>query len=539
MSINLLVKELKKNNEDFEFYPTTKEILEVIKKDYYMTEAKSVLDIGCGTCNFKKYIKPEVYYVVEKSKTLIDKLDSDTIVLDTDFNSMFLMDKKVDVIFCNPPYSEFENWTKRIIWEGNCDYIYLVIPQRWKENKEIQECINNAKARVTILGNFNFYNAERAARATIDIVKIDKRKHFGYYGYKNNDNDINEDAFEDWFEKTFAQRDSKNANKSEREIEEEKKSNIKTQLVKAESKAGMLVQLYQNEVQTLYNHFLAITSLDEDILETIGINKKAVKEALKQKTKSLKVFYWKMVFDEMEEITSRLTFKTRKKMLDKFASLLTVDFTIENMYPLILWVIKNANKYYEEQILDFFQYLTAPDNIQNYKSNQKVFKRHSWYPERFDNDEKVSHYTLAYRVICKILRHSDRYSYGNYQYRWGLSDVCTIANNLGFYVDTESIPKNYEYGEKQEVLYKTGKVFMTYRCYKNENMHIKFDKEFMKAFNVECSRLLGWIQTKEDIKKEFSDEMAKGAEKYFKTNYTCIPSSNLLLLTTQKGINDV
>ena len=100
------------------------------------------------------------------------------------------------------------------------------------------------------------------------------------------------------------------------------------------------------------------------------------------------------------------------------------------------------------------------------------------------------------------------------------------------------IPKDF--GEKCTVLYaRSDKVFMEYRAYKNGNMHVKFDMEFAKALNVECSRLLGWIQTKEDIKKEFSDEMAKGAEKYFKTNYTCIPSSNLLLLTTQKGINDV
>ena len=534
MSINALIEVLKENNQDFEFYPTTKEILEVIKNDYNMTEAETVLDIGCGTCNFKKVIKPYQYYVVEKSKILIDKLDEDTIVLGTDFNSMLLLDKKVDVIFCNPPYSEYENWTKRIIWEGNCKYIYLVIPQRWKENKEIQECINNAKARVSVLGNFNFYNAERQARAVIDIVKIDKREHSNYYGYRKELEEINETAFDKWFEDTFAQRDSSNSNKNEYEIEKEKKENIKNQLVCSESKAKMLVELYEHEQQTLFEHFLAITRLDEDILKTIGVNKKAVKEALKQKIKSLKVLYWNIVFEEMEEITSRLTYKTRKKMLEKFSNLLTIDFTVENMYPLILWVIKNANKYYEEQVLDFFDYLTAPDNIQNYKSNQKVFKRNQWYPENFDNKKEVSHYTLAYRVICKILHHSDRYldRYSNYQ--WALRDVFTIANNLGFTVNYDSIQPKYTYGEKYEVLLMDGKTFMSYRCYKNGNMHIKFNKEFMKALNVECSRLLGWIQVKEDIAREFPEDMAKGAEKYFKSNYTCIGTNGSLMLTTGK-----
>lgn len=59
---------------------------------------------------------------------------------------------------------------------------------------------------------------------------------------------------------------------------------------------------------------------------------------------------------------------------------------------------------------------------------------------------------------------------------------------------------------------------MKFRPYKNGNMHVKFDVEFTKAMNVECSRLLGWIKDKKDIEKEFPKHLAKGAEKYFKTN---------------------
>jgi hypothetical protein len=75
---------------------------------------------------------------------------------------------------------------------------------------------------------------------------------------------------------------------------------------------------------------------------------------------------------------------------------------------------------------------------------------------------------------------------------------------------------------------------MEYRVYKNGNMHAKFDIEFMKALNVEVSRLLGWINKPEDIKKEFPDDMAKGAEKYFKKNFTCLNVSSLPLLTVKK-----
>ena len=60
MSVQSLVKELKENNEDNEFYPSTKEMIKVIydkiQANYYWQRLK-VLDIGCGTCNFGNYFK--------------------------------------------------------------------------------------------------------------------------------------------------------------------------------------------------------------------------------------------------------------------------------------------------------------------------------------------------------------------------------------------------------------------------------------------------------------------------------------------------
>ena len=47
MSINSLIEELKQNNQDFEFYPTTKEMIRTI---YEKSNGGNWLDIGCGTC---------------------------------------------------------------------------------------------------------------------------------------------------------------------------------------------------------------------------------------------------------------------------------------------------------------------------------------------------------------------------------------------------------------------------------------------------------------------------------------------------------
>ena len=61
--------------------------------------------------------------------------------------------------------------------------------------------------------------------------------------------------------------------------------------------------------------------------------------------------------------------------------------------------------------------------------------------------------------------------------------------------------------------YKT--VLFAFRCYLNNNIHIKFNIELMKALNVAVARKLGWIRKPSDIAQEFPPEMAKGAERYF------------------------
>lgn len=570
MSINQLINELKENNQDFEFYPTTKEMIEAV---YKYSDGGEWLDIGAGTCNFRKYyneiadennrkynakeqafrnsyidgkgynydLQPKDhekghriynYYIIEKSKILLERMEKDVICLGTDFNATMLLDKPVNNIFCNPPYSEYEQWTERLIYEANTKRIFLVIPERWKDSEKIQTAIKKTKSFVTSLGSFDFLHAERQARAKVEVIKITKENAEQYRDLK----EYNETAFDRWFDDTFKMRDKKDLN--EWDQEKIKKENIKNKLVNAEqSKAKILVDLYNDEITTLYNHFKAIAGLDVDILETIGISKNAVKEALKKKASGTKTRYWKLALDELEEITDRLTSKTRENLFNNFKSLYTVDFTLENLYPVILWVIKNANEYYNDQIIDFFKELSSPANVKPYKSNQKVFERCEWRHNNFKDPEKISHYTLDYRIIMSSPFRTEWYSGKLDTYQHGakqtLQDIFTIANNLGFKIGLCDMPKVH--GEKCTVLYdKSDKVFMEYRVYKNENMHVKFDIEFMKALNVEVSRLLGWIKKPEDIKKEFPAEMAKGAEKYFKINYTCLNVNSMPLLTVKK-----
>ena len=374
MSTQALIKELKENNEDFEFYPTTKEMVKVIF-DYLnntlFNKDIDILDIGCGTCNFKKYFNEFVnqqnqlynnevekynkglinainvkrtnvylseYYVIEKSITLLQKLDKDVIVLGTDFNTTMLIDKPVEYIFCNPPYSEYEKWTCKILDTANAKDVFLIIPTRWRENKAIQGVIDKNKLEVNILDTTDFTNADRQARAKVDIIHV---KLLGNYRSMS---DYNERAFSEWFDSTF--KFSNDKHMSEFEINKRKNETVKQALVNTEeSKAKILVELYNKEMQTLSEHFQAICSLDSDVLSTIGVTKDNVIKALKEKALGTKARYWQLALDELEEITTRLTSSVRKQMLQKFKMMQRVDFTMEKIYPLILYVIKNAKNY--------------------------------------------------------------------------------------------------------------------------------------------------------------------------------------------------
>lgn len=541
---------------DYEFYPTSYEMLEVVYKAG-LIEGRSVLDIGAGSCNFKnyfdkyeqknalnhdlsearkeklanakgdKYWKREYerryinqYFAIEKSKPLIDLFDKETICLGTDFWAESLIDKPVDIIFCNPPYSEYESWCEKIISQGNCSVIYLVIPQRWKNSEKINNAIERKRFNVNVLGSFDFLEADRVARAKVDIVEI-KKPYYNYATQKPQA--INEDAFDRFFDEAFAFN-------SEVETEKEESERIANQLISSNAnRAKVLVELYEQEKLQLQNDISSICKMRPSILKTLGISKESVKLALKQKLKGLKILYWERAFNELEEITSRLTYKTRSKMLENFSSIKTVEFTYDNIYPLVAWVIKNSNEYYNSQLIEFYKSITSFDHIKLYKSNQKTFAKENW---RFK--QEATHYTLDYRIVCSgIFKTTYFNKLDLFENPKVIDDICTIANNLSFLVqDKKERTFPEETGVKYFIYLKDGSVLMEYKLYQNGNTHIKLNIEFAKALNVEAARLLGWIRGKEDIVKEFTPEMAKGAEKYFKVNEyaTLNNNSNQLLL---------
>ena len=211
-----LVVDLKNEGQDFEWYPTTSEMIETVtrKISSLFDSSFSLLDIGAGDGRVidmidkahRKASKDSCRgvsskYAVEKSQLLIQAMPADVCIVGTDFLQQTLIDKKVDVIFCNPPYSEYEDWTNRIIRECNCGHVFMIIPERWKKSKTIQDSIERRKAKSSVLASTDFLNAERAARAKVDIIHFDlTNKSASYY---EDTKGASVDPFDVWFADYF------------------------------------------------------------------------------------------------------------------------------------------------------------------------------------------------------------------------------------------------------------------------------------------------------------------------------------------------
>lgn len=580
-SVNTLVKEIKENGEDFEWYPTTQEIVDCLvnhiseQESYgekeYKTSYNSILDIGCGNGSFfKKFdnTKQVKYnltlkynsnhlihnrYGIEKSNILYEQLPDNVILLGSDFYEQTLIDKAVDLIFCNPPYSDYETWTEKIIMQGNCEAIALVIPERWKNDERIAYALKKRNMKAEILGSFDFENAERRARAKVDLLFItyDEKEYAGtnQYYYKTK---VKTDPFDVWFEETF-KINAELEEKREYEKEEEKKN----ELIEKGDTAELLVKFYNADMEKLYNNYRQLEKLDADIFKELKVDIKNLKESLKSRISGLKHIYWDMLFKKYNRITQRLTSKGRRKVIEKLNNNTAIDFTVNNIYQLTMWLIKNSNKMFDEQISDFFLSLCNSETIHRYKSNlrwneddwryiKQGLDENNWRRDIVENKKKLKNVMLDYRIVVKAY---NNFKFSEYSSRVEMSDDCyeflediyVIADNLGFTVERK-LPKtkwevDYEEWRDFDLYYFVDSkqtLFANVKLYKNGNRHIKFCKEFMQKLNVEMARINGWIHDKSEVIKEM-EISEKDINKIWQSNFKILPQSEVKLL----GLPDI
>ncbi len=479
-----VVNQLKQENEDFEWYPTTNEIIEAMYwdikgEDSNGSEHISFLDIGAGNGKiynkFKdicesvttgkenhsghtsKCLHIDKYMVIEKSQILINQMPSEAFVVGTDFFENTLIDKQAKVIFCNPPYSEYSKWAERIITEANSEYIYLVIPQRWDKQENILASLKKRDASFSIVGTYSFEDSEdRKARAIVDLIKIDLTMN-GYHS-----RNIAVDPFDLWFNENFkikAAKDNQSHFEEAKKEAEARKVKIDNCLVEGIDLVSSLVEIYNNELSGLIATYSKLSELDAVLLEELNVKVSNVKAALKEKIQNLKSLYWKEIFNNLTDITKRLTTKTRDTLLKFLTSNTNIDFTTGNIRSLVIWVIRNANKYYNEQMISVYDNFTTGEGIKFYKSNKR-FNDDTWRYTRSDKGN-LEKYALDYRIVLHGYR-SEVYDWQEEDLKFSPSqleyvqDIIVIAKNLGFTINDEFL-HTFEIKEKNKAYFTCSK----------------------------------------------------------------------------------
>ena len=426
----------------------------------------------------------EKYMAIEKSQTLIDNMPNNVFVVGTDFNENTLIDKNADYVFCNPPYSEFSQWSERIIKESNAKVIYLVIPKRWGNHGNIAYAIKQRRAAVSIVGDFDFLDAEdRKARAKVSLVKIDLRgkEVKTRLGHRVKSEECKIDPFTLWFNETFPI-DAKKTEESEYTINQNKanehKEKIKNALVNGSDLVSSLVELYNKEVEKLNTNYLKVSELDADLLKELNVDVKNLLNGFREKIKGLKNLYWQEIFNNLDSITTRLTSRTRKSLLSTLMSNTNIDFTTSNVRSVVIWVIKNSSKYFNSQMLEVYDDFTTGDGIKLYKSNAN-FMNDTWRYCRSEKS-KLGKYALDYRIVCHGYRSEyswdrDKNILSDAQNQY-IKDIVIIAKNLGFIID----------GIDYERLYLKEKHLTTFKPQRDKPLKVGTKTLYGKIEEVYC-----------------------------------------------------
>lgn len=538
-----IIDQLKQNNEDLEWFPTTDEMIEVIAQDLEKVnfvkngwdDFKSLLDIGCGDGRVLQYLNnyekkngsvndkylPFKYFGIEKAQVHLSNLaKSDSIsIIGTDFWQTGLMDKQMDVIFCNPPYSEFNQWVERVLKEGYASVFYFVIPDRWVNNSYIATVIKDRGMRSDIIYSGDFLGGDRQARAKINIVRVGFKKY--YREYRSSFRDIQEldyplmcnrgytdtenDPFSSWFDGLF----SIDIDQSTNETEQEKKDKCKEVFAKSNT-IQELADWYNKDLSEIQENYNNLAKLDHSIFKELGVDLNTLKVGLKNRLSGLKQGYWKNFINFYDPIVNRLTSKKREELFESMLSnVSTLDFTVGNMLFITDKAISKVNDYIEDQVKDLYIMLANQENILQYKSNQKVFDSHNW---RYNNYKDP--YKLDYRIITTGVSGNSWLTPRMYNIFDRLNDIVIVLKSLGYNVSIPEAFKNdnnpVPFGEKlyfMENNLTTGKDDIAFEAkfYRNGNCHLKFRKDIMLNFNVVAGRLFGWLTSAEQATEELNE----------------------------------
>lgn len=525
-------------DQDFEWYPTTTRMIGAVAARM-PTNTESILDIGAGDGRVllalaKRCDSPPALYAIEKSPILLQAQPANVVPVGTEFFEQNLACLPADVIFCNPPYSDFATWASLIIEMGYAKRAFLVLPRRWKDSDTIAASIAKRGATVRVIHTDDFQSAaDRTARAVIEILEVSYPKKSDSW------RDEVADPFDAWFDQNISTFDEE---ATEARSEESDRREI-ARLRQLDS-IPELVAAHDEDLARLEANYRAVFQLDYAILKELGVSKDGVREGIKTKMAGLKAKYWTLLFDHLESITARLSTATKASFVKNLSGRVTIAFTPRNVYAVVVWAIKNANQYFDEQTVHLYRAISTFDGVQNYASNARTWGRDEWryVDSQYEEHERPSRYALDYRIVVvryqAICPSGDVFG-GRYEFPGDLhrrcheliADCVAVLGNLGFRATgPNSLNRQWFSGGWQDWEHgDSGDVLFQVKAYKNGNLHFRFLPDAIKALNVEAGRLLGWLRNAAEVETELGYS-ADEAQRFFLSTHRLAPSGVPLLL---------
>lgn len=531
-----ILSQLQDADQDFEWYPTTEEIISRLCVDLTVqlesehrsrSGAVQILDVGAGDGRVLKAIAKTLagkesdrhwerhateLFAIEKSQIHIANMPLNVAIIGTDFHAQSLIDKPVHVVFSNPPYSEFAVWMHKILTEAVTDYVYLVVPQRWQNDEEVKRIIKG-NWTYKVLGDYDFLDADRRANANVHLIRFKSTR------WKRQDC-VFDNAIESLLPE-LQKFEELEKGEPEQERTQVKVSSFGEDVVQA------LVDSYDAALSTMIENYRACLGLDVYLLQELGVTKDAILRGIKHKATSLKELYWKELFNVLGPIKQKLTVESRKKMLDSLQKRVNIDFTLDNVRAVLTWVLRNANQHFDSQVVSLFKRLSEFANVVMYKSNERVWTEKDWQYINWRHDEGTlpTNYRLEYRMVLHRVGGISTSRWAS-EARCGLSvsafefieDCITVANNLGIEVPHGLEQYHWTAGSKVTIKAADGKTFATVRAFMNGNLHIHFDPRFTLALNVEAGRLLGWLRTPAQAAEELQESDTAAVAELFGAN---------------------
>lgn len=525
------IADLKSNNTDYEWYPTTDSMIETVIKDVKTADgynsAKTILDIGAGdgrvleAFRADKTLYTPTLLAIEKSPNHVARWSKNITFVGGDFYESQVNSSKVDIAFSNPPYSDYENWTVTLIKNIRATVIYLILPERWVKSERIQAAIESRGLLAKVVATDDFSAADRKARGKINIVRLIsegfkrrirlieegyKEASFGEYSFFRSNS--GKDPVDVWFEEMFPRLAALTATQSNYTTSEASDVEDRTyQIFKTTNTIDDLVMLYQIQADKVLEAYRKINECDANVFIELQIDLSAIKETLKARMGGLRAKFWQAFIHNYKPITERLTAKYRDKIL---STLITraedISFNTTNAFIVTQMVISRANEYSDDQVTDFFYKLSDPKTVTLYKSNQKVFSAEQW---RYCSNpaDRPSHYTLDYRIVQHRLFNEDSIVPT-------ISDICIIARLVGMKVPKSCNGSQFDnakiaMGERVSIDYTESgetKTLFDVKFYKNGNQHLFLNKEFALRLNIYIGKLLGWVSNTDEAFEQMKNK---------------------------------